>query len=272
MPAPADPRVLVVVPARFASSRFPGKPLALLRGADGAQRPLVERSWRAACRVSEAARVVIATDCDEIATCARGFGAEVVMTPQHCRNGTERCAAALAALGEEVEIVVNLQGDAPLTPPALVSALIGRMRADPTLPVCTPALPCTPTMLRALVEDQAAGRVGGTTVVFDAAGDALYFSKRVIPFVPQNALAERPGAVHLHAGLYAYRPAALAAYAALPPSPLEELEGLEQLRFLDAGIRVGLAVCPMPAWDLVELNNPGDAPVIEAIMAAHGLE
>ena len=266
------PRVLIIVPARYASSRYPGKPLAQLRGADGASRPLIERSWRAARRVAEAARVVIATDSGAIAQVAAGFGAEVVMTPESCRNGTERCAAALAELGEDVDIVVNLQGDAPLTPPDLVSRLIARMTEDEALAVCTPALPCTPTMLASLVEDQAAGRVGGTTVVFDERGDALYFSKRVIPYVAAGTIAERPGLVHLHAGVYAYRPAALAAYAALDPSPLEELEGLEQLRFLGAGIRVGLAVCPMPAWDLVELNNPGDAPMIEAIMAAHGLE
>lgn len=244
----------------------------MLRGADGTSRTLIERSWRAASRVVEASRVVIATDDVRIADAAHGFGAEVVMTPRDCRNGTERCAAAIAQMDERYDIVVNLQGDAPLTPPGLVSRLLERMVADEALPVCTPALPCTPTMLAALVEDQAAGRVGGTTVVFDDRRDALYFSKRVIPHVPPEQIAHRPGVVHLHAGLYAYRPDALAAYAALAPCVLEETEGLEQLRFLGAGIRVGVAVCPMPAWDLVELNNPGDAPMIEAIMAKHGLE
>ncbi|MCH7628738.1 3-deoxy-manno-octulosonate cytidylyltransferase [Novosphingobium sp.] len=264
-------RAVIIVPARFASSRFPGKPLATLRGADGVVRPLIERSWRAAMAVPGIDRVVVATDDARIADVAHGFGAEVVMTPESCRNGTERCAAALAVLGERPDVVINLQGDAPLTPAGLVSALLDRMRAEPDLPVCTPALPCTATMLAALVADQAEGRVGGTTVVFDRRHDALYFSKRVIPHVAPERIAQAPGAVHLHAGLYAYRPDALADYAATPPSAIEELEGLEQLRFLDAGIRVGLAVCPMPAWDLIELNNPGDAPMIEAIMAAHGL-
>lgn len=264
-------RTVIIVPARFASSRFPGKPLATLRGADGVARPLIERSWRAATAVPGIDRVVVATDDARIADVAHGFGAEVAMTPESCRNGTERCAAALAVLGERPELVINLQGDAPLTPPGLVTALLDRMRAEPDLPVCTPALPCTPTMLAALVADQAEGRVGGTTVVFDRRHDALYFSKRVIPHVAPERITQTPGAVHLHAGLYAYRPAALEAYAAAPAGQLEDLEGLEQLRFLDAGIRVGLALCPMPAWDLIELNNPGDAPMIEAIMAAHGL-
>lgn len=264
-------RAFIIIPARFASSRFPGKPLATLRGADGVTRPLIERSWRAAMAAPGIDRVVVATDDVRIADVAQGFGAEVVMTPESCRNGTERCAAALAALGETPDVVINLQGDAPLTPPGLVSALLERMRADPDLPVCTPALPCTPTMLATLVADQAEGRVGGTTVVFDRQRDALYFSKRVIPHVAPERIARSPGAVHLHAGLYAYRPAALATYAQAAPSVLEDLEGLEQLRFLDSGIRVGLAVCAMPAWDLVELNNPGDAPLIEAIMMSHGL-
>ncbi len=264
-------RAVIIVPARFASTRFPGKPLAALRGADGVARPLIERSWRAAMAVPGIDRVVVATDDARIADAAHGFGADVVMTPDTCRNGTERCAAALDALGERPDLVINLQGDAPLTPPGLVSALLARMRAEPDLPVCTPALPCTPTMLAALVADQAEGRVGGTTVVFDRRQDALYFSKRVIPHVAADQIAQAPGMVHLHAGLYGYRPQALEAYAATPASVLEETEGLEQLRFLDAGIRIGLAVCPMPEWDLIELNNPGDAPMIEAIMAAHGL-
>lgn len=264
-------RTVIIIPARYASTRYPGKPLATLRGADGVARTLVERSWRAACEVPGIARVVVATDDDRIADVAGGFGADVVMTPETCRNGTERCAAALAELGETPDIVVNLQGDAPLTPAGLVSAIIARMEADPALQVCTPALPCTPTMLAALVEDQAQGRVGGTTVVFDRNHDALYFSKRVIPHVAADRIATAPEAVHLHAGLYAYRPDALARYLALAPSPLEDLEGLEQLRFLDGGIRVGLAVCPMPDWDLIELNNPTDAPAIEAILAAHGI-
>jgi 3-deoxy-manno-octulosonate cytidylyltransferase (CMP-KDO synthetase) len=193
------------------------------------------------------------------------------MTPESCRNGTERCAAAVAALGIEPDVVINLQGDAPLTPASLVGALLARMAADPDLPVCTPALPCGPTMLAALIADEAEGRVGGTTVVFNRDHDALYFSKRILPYIPASSLAETPGTVHLHAGVYAYRPAALTQYAALPLCQMEMLEGLEQLRFLHGGVRVGLAVCPMPEWDLIELNNPSDVPAIEAILAARGI-
>ncbi|MFT6228210.1 MAG: 3-deoxy-manno-octulosonate cytidylyltransferase (CMP-KDO synthetase), partial [Paracoccaceae bacterium] len=118
--------VAIVIPARYASSRYPGKPLVALRGANGVAKSLIRRSWDAACTARGVDRVVVATDDDRIADHARGFGAEVVMTPDTCRNGTERCAAALPAL-DGVDLVVNLQGDAPLTPPWFVEALIEGM-------------------------------------------------------------------------------------------------------------------------------------------------
>lgn len=268
----APARRLIVIPARHASTRFPGKPLEPLRGARGTVRPLIERSWLAARAVPGIDRVVIATDDARIADAAAAFGAEVAMTPPDCRNGTERCAAALDALGEAPALVVNLQGDAPLTPPGVVTALVAAMDADPALAVATPAVPCSEGVLAALLADEAAGRVGGTTVVFGPDGRALYFSKRVIPHVPPARAAAEPGLVHLHLGVYAYRPVALARYRDAPPGRLEELEGLEQLRFLDAGIAVGVVACPPPGWDVIELNNPGDAPAIEAVLAARGID
>ncbi|MCB2124044.1 MAG: 3-deoxy-manno-octulosonate cytidylyltransferase, partial [Rhodobacteraceae bacterium] len=116
--------VLVVIPARHASTRYPGKPLVALRGADGQARTLIRRSWEAAMAVTGADRVVVATDDDRIRIEAEGFGAEVVMTSTACRNGTERCAEAHAALGDRYDIVVNLQGDAPLTPHWFVEDLV----------------------------------------------------------------------------------------------------------------------------------------------------
>lgn len=268
----AKPRVGIIIPARYASSRYPGKPLARISGAGGAARTLIERSWRAASAVPGIEQVEIATDDTRIADEARRFGAAVVMTPTDCRNGTERCAAAIAGRDTLPDIIVNLQGDAPLTPAHVVSALVARMAAEPDLPMATPAVACSPTLLASLVADQEAGRVGGTTVVFDRNGDALYFSKRVIPYMSREDIAAHAGNVHLHMGVYAYRPAALATYMATPPSRLEQHEGLEQLRFLDAGIRVGVVACPAPEWDVIELNNPTDLPMIEAILRQRGLE
>ncbi|WP_353227700.1 manno-octulosonate cytidylyltransferase [Novosphingobium sp.] len=264
--------VIIVIPARYHSTRFPAKPLALLRGAQGTLRPLIERTWRAASAVPGIDRVVVATDDARIADVAQGFGAEVAMTPADCRNGSERCAAVLAMLGDDPRLVINWQGDAPLTPAAMVTTLIERIDASPDIGVMTPAVPCTPAVLAALIADQDAGRVGGTTVVFNQALRALYFSKRVIPYVPPALLSAEAPQVHLHIGVYAYRPRALRMYAAAAPSPLEDLEGLEQLRFADIGVGVGVALCRPPGCDLIECNNPGDVAQIERALATLGVD
>lgn len=261
-------RAAIVIPARFASSRYPGKPLALLRGTGGEAKPLIRRSWEAARAVPGVDLVYVATDDARIRDAAESFGATVLMTPESCGNGTERCAAALTLLPDDVDIVVNLQGDAPLTPAAFVEALVARLRADRGAMMATPAIRCSPQLYGRLVEDQRHGRVGGTTVVFGASGDALYFSKRVIPYVPAGA-AEPDPPVWFHVGVYAYARAALERYAALPPGRLELLEGLEQLRFLENGMPI--AVVEAPPHDVWELNNPADVPAIEALLAARGL-
>ncbi len=261
--------VALLIPARYASSRYPGKPLAPLRGAGGRAKPLIERTWEAARAVSGIDARAVATDDARIAEAAAAFGAPVLMTSPDCRNGTERCAEALDGLAPEPEIVVNLQGDAPLTPPWFVEALVGALAADPALAVATPVLRCDAAALARLRADRAAGRVGGTTAVFDAAGRALYFSKEVIPFVPEPPPDPLP--VFHHVGVYAYRPAALRAYAARSPSRLETLEGLEQLRFLEAGIAVGCVEVEARGAEFWELNNPGDVGIVEAALAARGI-
>ncbi len=269
--ATAGVAATIVIPARYASSRYPAKPLAAIRGAGGAAKSLIQRSYEAACAVADAVRVVVATDDDRIADAARGFGADIVMTPESCANGSERVAAAVAALDESTDIIVNFQGDALLTPPDLVERLIAHMAAHPDCQVATVAVRCSPSAYRYLLADQAEGRAGGTTVVLDATGHALYFSKRVLPFIAPGHPAERDPPVLLHVGLYAYRRRALEDYVASPPGLLEQLEGLEQLRFLDRGIKVAVVAADAPDWDLIELNNPGDLPAIEAILRARGI-
>lgn len=260
----------IIIPARFASSRFPGKPLARLKGAGGAERCLIEWTWRAARKVPGVARLVVATDDQRIVDEVERFGGVAIMTPPECANGTERCAAALDVLGDVPNIIVNFQGDAPLTPPAIVAAVIARIGDDPALSVATPVIPCRDQTYRHLLADQAAGRVGGTTVVFDRRHRALYFSKNIIPHIQQGS-AMPADLVHLHVGIYAYRPAALAAYMAAAPSALEIAEGLEQLRFLDLGVGVGTVVCEPPGGPMIELNNPTDAPLIEDELQRCGL-
>lgn len=257
---------LIIIPARFASTRFPGKPLTYLRGATGTSRTLIERSWLAAKRFDPGAKVFVATDDERIAAECQRFGADVVMTLESCRNGTERCADVLRELPSAPEVIINLQGDAPLTPPDILTALTEAMR-DPACAMATPAILASGEVRAHLVGDRAAGRVGGTTVVFDQTGRALYFSKEVLPFSSPGA---PPPPTYLHLGVYAYRPDALRAYAATPPSAAEESEGLEQLRFLHAGVPVKVVTCPAPDGMTVELNNPEDVPLIEAELQRRG--
>jgi len=264
-------RFAILIPARYASQRFPGKPLAPLVGASGTPKPLIQRSWEAACAVPGATAVFIATDDERIAETMRAFGGKVVMTSKDCRNGTERCADALNRLGAEFDIIVNLQGDAPLTPGFIVTDLVAALAADDDAAMATAGLRCSPGTFAHLVNDQQAGRVCGTTVVANGRGHALYFSKRVIPFVPAG-LADGHEAVRLHLGLYAYRPEALRTYAAMPPSPLEALEGLEQLRFLEGDRPIRLVSFDPVGWDCIELNNPEDVPAIEAILKQRGID
>ena len=262
---------VILIPARYQSSRYPGKPLVGLKGVSGATKPLIQRSVEAARRVRGISGVFVVTDDERIADSCTAFGVGVIMTSVDCRNGTERCAEALSSL-HSPDLVVNFQGDALLTPPAFVEALIERMRDDAESKVATPALCLRSEEVRALQAEEAAGRVGGTSVVIDAKGQALYFSKRLIPHLPTGALDAELSPVRLHVGVYAYRPEALERYVATPVSDLETLEGLEQLRFLVAGIPVAVADVATPAFTLRELNNPEDVAPIERALVEAGLE
>lgn len=260
--------VLVAIPARYASTRYPGKPLVSLKGPDG-DKTLIRRSWEAAMGVAGVDRVVVATDDDRIRDHALGFGAEVVMTSSACQNGTERCAEVAAKL-PGFDVVVNLQGDAPLTPAWFVEDLIAGLRADPGADIATPVLRCDGRALNGFLADRRAGRVGGTTAVFGAGMRGLYFSKEVIPFTGKTYADADETPVFHHVGVYAYRPAALAAYPAWPVGPLETLEGLEQLRFLENGRQVLCVEVQAKGRQFWELNNPSDVAVIEAMMASAG--
>jgi 3-deoxy-manno-octulosonate cytidylyltransferase (CMP-KDO synthetase) len=193
------------------------------------------------------------------------------MTSPECRNGTERCAEALGSL-HNPDLVINFQGDALLTPPSFVQALIARMGSDLDAQVATPAIRLRSEEAHALQAEEAVGRVGGTSVVTNAEGHALYFSKRLIPHLPAGALEREMSPVRLHVGVYAYRPQALGRYVATPVSELETLEGLEQLRFLVAGVSVAVVDVETPPFALRELNNPEDVTPIELALAEAGIE
>ncbi|NKB27505.1 MAG: 3-deoxy-manno-octulosonate cytidylyltransferase [Rhodobacteraceae bacterium] len=252
----------VIIPARFESSRFPGKPLVELRGSDGVSKSLVQRAWEAGCAAAPAEAVWVATDDDRIADAVRAFGGQVLMTSSACRNGTERCAEALAMLPERPDIVVNLQGDAPLTPPWFVTDVADALDAAPAeFGMATPVLLTDPDAQKNLRDDRKADRVGGTTAVFGADMRGLYFSKEVLPFAGDPDVP-----VYHHVGLYAYRPDALERYSGWPEGALEKTEGLEQLRFLEQGEPVLCVKVEARGRVFWELNNPVDIERIEAVL------
>ncbi|MGH1421191.1 MAG: 3-deoxy-manno-octulosonate cytidylyltransferase [Hyphomonas sp.] len=259
-------KTVIIIPARYASTRYPGKPLAELTLPDGSRKSLIRMSWEAAMGVKGVDGVYVATDDARIKAAAEDFGAKVIMTSESCENGTARCADALAKADIQADLIVNLQGDAPLTPTWFVEDLIAAMQADPEAQVATPVLQCDPLTYGHFTEDRKAGRVGGTTAVFNAKGHALYFSKEVLPFIDPDKVPDSDIPVYHHVGVYAYRPEALAAYTSWPISELETLEGLEQLRFLVNDTKLRCVIVEGKGRVFWELNNPEDVPRIESVL------
>lgn len=259
-------KTVILIPARYASTRYPGKPLVELALPDGGRKSLIRLSWEAAMRVRGVSEVYVVTDDARIQHAAEAFGAKVIMTSPECENGTARCAEAVADGHVDADLVVNLQGDAPLTPEWFVEDLIAAMQDDTAAQVATPVLQCDPLTYGHFVEDRKVGRVGGTTAVFDRNAHALYFSKEVIPYIDPAKVPERDIPVYHHVGVYAYRPSALTAYTSWPEGELEKREGLEQLRFLENGQTVRCVNVEGRGRVFWELNNPADVPRIEAVL------
>lgn len=255
----------IIIPARYASTRYPGKPLAELTLPSGVKKTLIRMTWESAIAISSVDSVYVATDDHRIRTAAEEFGAEVIMTADTCRNGTERCADALNKAKLDADLVVNLQGDAPLTPAWFIEDLITAMSRDPEAQVATPVLRCDPNTYSHFLEDRRAGRVGGTTAVFDVTRHGLYFSKEVIPHIDPASLPD-PIPVFHHVGVYAYRPAALTAYMSWDQGTLETMEGLEQMRFIENGAKIACVEVDGRGRVFWELNNPEDIPRIEAAL------
>src|SRR5437899_1546217 len=222
-------KTAIIIPARYASSRLPGKPLLRQTG-----KYLFQHVYERACQARQANRVVVATDDSRIAAAVRSFSGEVVMTRRDHPSGTDRIAEVAQNL--DAEVIVNLQGDEPLIDPAALDLLPELLRRDPEAAVATLAVPI-------IAVDQYHDP-NCVKVVCDARGRALYFSRSPVPFVRdgQPDFARRPPLFLQHLGLYAYRRDFLLLLAQLPPDPLEEAEKLEQLRVLAVGAKISVGV------------------------------
>lgn len=256
---------VVIIPARYGSTRFPGKPLAQIKG-----RSMLERVWSLARSARGVDEVVIATDDARISAHAAAFGARSVITPQECRNGTERAFEAAKLLERRPDVVINLQGDAVLTPPWIVEALAERMAASGDHEMATPAVAMSRPQYEELKMSKAKQASGGTLVTFDLRQRALYFSKALIPFLRDPAGAGERPPIHRHVGMYAYRFDVLERYVSLGESPLERAEGLEQLRALENGISIQVVLVDYRGRTHWSVDTPDDLAKVEAIIEREG--
>lgn len=246
MPAIMAAHAVAVIPARWQASRFPGKPLAPIAGL-----PMLQRVFEGARRAKRVRTVVVATDDPRIAAAARGFGAEVALTSPHHPTGTDRIAEVARGLRDE--IVVNVQGDEPLVEGFVIDAAVEALEAERDVSMST---------LAHAAEEDALADPHRVKVVLDRRGRALYFSRAAIPARRDAGDPARRAPVLQHVGLYAYRRAFLLELVALPRTPLEESEALEQLRALEHGFAIQVAL--VEGWRSVPVDVPADVARVEA--------
>lgn len=217
---------VAIIPARYASTRFPGKPLALIGG-----KPMIERVYRQVEKATRIDRIVVATDDERIAEVVNNFGGQVMMTSPRHTNGTERCAEVAATLYSDADVIVNIQGDEPFILPEQVDEII-HCFDDPETEIAT--------LVKSTSDPLLINNTGEVKVVLDVNNYALYFSRQTIPFIREVESANWHKHTHynLHVGIYGYRKEVLGEIVHLPESNLEQLEKLEQLRWLENGYKI----------------------------------
>ena len=265
-------RAILIIPARYGSTRLPGKPLTRIAG-----RTMLSRVCgiaRAAARNHGDIDFVVATDDARIGAHCEDIGAPWVMTPASCPSGTDRALAALRELPRAYDVVVNLQGDAPLTPPDFIAAMLQAFEADPAIEVVTPAVRLSWPELDRLRAQKRETPFSGTCVIVDPHGNARWFSKQIIPAMRnEEALRRRGGSspVLRHVGLYGYSRKMLETYVTLSAGYYEQLEGLEQLRVLEHGYGIRVVQVDYQGRAAMSgVDSPEDVARAEALIARHG--
>lgn len=237
-------KVLCVIPARYASTRLPGKPLALIAG-----KPMIQHVYERASRATIPSEVVVATDSELVAEAVRNFGGKVMMTSPEHPSGTDRLAEVALSYGD-ADVIINVQGDEPMIPPEVIDRLAQAFEGNEELNMAT---------LKTVMEEADYNNPSAVKVVTDQNGYALYFSRSLLPY-PRNKPADFK--VYKHVGIYAYRRSFLLSYAAYEPTPLEQIEGLEQLRVLENGERIKVLECKFKG---IGIDTPEDLAAINAL-------
>lgn len=237
-------KVLCVIPARYASTRLPGKPLALIAG-----KPMIQHVYERASRAAIPSEVVVATDSELVAEAVRNFGGKVMMTSPEHPSGTDRLAEVALSYGD-ADVIINVQGDEPMIPPEIIDRLAQAFEDNEDLNMAT---------LKTVMDEADYNNPNTVKVVTDQNGYALYFSRSLLPY-PRNKPADFK--VYKHVGIYAYRRSFLLSYAAYEPTPLEQIEGLEQLRVLENGERIKVLECKFKG---IGIDTPEDLAAINAL-------
>lgn len=240
-------KVLCVIPARYASTRLPGKPLSMIAG-----KPMIQHVYERACQAQMPDEVIVATDNELVEKAVAAFGGKAVMTSPDHPSGTDRLAE-VALMYPDVDVIVNVQGDEPMIPPEVIDNLAKAFEADAELNMAT---------MKVVMDEADYDNPAAVKVVTDLNGYALYFSRSLMPY-PRN----KPEGykVYKHVGIYAYRRNFLLKYAALQPTPLEKAESLEQLRALENGYKIKVLES---AFKGIGVDTPEDLAAVNELFAA----
>lgn len=265
-------KTALIIPARYGSTRLPGKPLVKIAG-----ETMLSRVFSIAKKAAEHdknVKIYVATDNEKISNHCDEIGASWVMTDPQCPSGTDRVREAVSKLDESYDFVINLQGDAPLTPHHFVQAVINAFRDDQSADVVTPVARMTWNELDTLRESKKVTPFSGTCAIVGADGYALWFSKNIIPAIRKEdeyRQASEFSPIHKHIGLYGYKKSMLDRYAELPESHYEKLEGLEQLRVLENGYRIKTVLVDYKGYASTSgVDSPEDVTRAENLIKQHG--
>lgn len=262
---------LIVIPARYASSRFPGKPLVNIAG-----KTMIQRTYEVAKKLQDTSpslRIIVATEDQRIKDHVESFGGEAALTSDTCLTGTDRVFEVASSLGEKPDFIINLQGDAPLTPPHILKAILDHLAENPFHKVATPVTQLSWEALDALRDAKKSAPFSGTTVIRAEDGRAIWFSKQILPMIRKEESLRKERSlspVFRHIGLYGFRYEALQAFVTHKPTHYELLESLEQLRLLEMGIPIHTVKVSYAGYPSMQgIDTIHDKEIAERLLSAY---